>query len=123
MIPQAPGPVLVGELARRGIGVPPTIVLSACSTGRRTLEDSVEPSSLAAGFLSEGAGEVIASLWNVNSEGTAHFMTEFYRALRDGATTSLALRAAMKSLARSSTFSHPYYWAPFSRFIRVSSKG
>lgn len=119
VIPDVPGPVVLRNLAGQGFRIPPIVVLSACSTGKRSLEDSAGPDSLATGFLLEGSGEVIASLWNVNSEGAKEFMTEFYRGLGDGRTTGTALRRAMRRLAHSNRFSHPYYWATFARFIRA----
>ena len=117
VFPDAAEPVTVKDLLARGFRVPPTVVLSACATGRRTLEDTAAPDSLAAAFLVEGSAEIIASLWDVDSDATTELMTGFYRNLSGG--SGKALQAAMAALAKSGRFSHPHYWAMFTRFIHV----
>jgi hypothetical protein len=118
VIPGISGPVLFRALAPQGEEIAPTVILSACSTGRRDLQDSAGASSFATRILLEGSAQVIASLWNVDSEAAAEFMSEFYRRLGTGPTGGQALQSAMQSLAKSGRFSHPYYWAMFTRFVR-----
>jgi len=118
VIPGLSGPVMLPALAKEGIRLPPTIILSTCSTGRPDLEDSAGGSSFATRILLEGSSQVIASLWNVDSDAAAEFMSEFYSRLGLEPSTGQALQAAMQNLAKSGRFSHPYYWAMFARFIR-----
>jgi tetratricopeptide (TPR) repeat protein len=118
MLPGSSTPTGVEDLKRLGFRPPPTVVLSGCSTGERIENESFGPGSLATAFLLEGSAEVIASLWSVNSESTADFMAEFYRHLSSEGSPA-ALQAAMRLLQRSGRYSHPYYWATFTRFIRA----
>jgi CHAT domain-containing protein len=67
--------------------------------------------SLADGFLSQGAGSVIGTLWSVSDAATAELMESFYRGLSRDAGSSAALRAAQRELIGSRRFSDPYYWA------------
>jgi tetratricopeptide (TPR) repeat protein len=100
--------------------LPPTIVLSACSTGRNTARevDTGRPDSLATAFLLKGSAEVIASLWDVDSQSSEAMMKSFYSHLRSEGDTGDALQLAANELRRSAAFAHPYYWAAFTRFIR-----
>ncbi len=90
------------------------VTLSACrSAGSRTYagEGLV---GLAWAFLSAGAGNVVAGLWNVEDASTSDLMEELYRSLRQDLSPAEALRAAKLRLLRSETaYRKPYYWAPF----------
>jgi CHAT domain-containing protein len=119
-----PGSKKPGDLLQWGGGQmrsPRTVVLSACSTGRgtATVPDAGSPESLATAFLLKGSGEVIASLWDVDSLATEELMRGFYEQLRKGGDTGRALQAAMAGLRRTGRFSHPHYWAAFARFVRT----
>jgi len=93
-------------------------VLSACLTNigpERPLEAGV---TLASGFLTAGARQVVASHWEVADNSTAKLMEEFFRewkALR--ATTPFAAGTAMqearKKLRQDPRFASPMHWAPF----------
>jgi CHAT domain-containing protein len=100
--------------------IPASIVLSACSSGRRDQEDTDlgSPESLASSFLEKGSREVIASLWDVDSGATEVFMRRFYSHLHATLDSGSALALAQEDLRRSGRFSHPYYWAGFTRFVR-----
>jgi hypothetical protein len=101
--------------------MPPSVVLSACSTGYRAAEDQSDigsPESLASAFLEKGSAEVIASLWDVDSGATEAFMRSYYHHLRLSGDSGSALQAAAEDLRHSSRFSHPYYWAAFTKFVR-----
>lgn len=85
------------------------VVLSACETGLKS-----EEGGLVRGFLNAGARQVLATLWPVKDRWTARLMASFYRAhLRQGLSTSAALREAQRELLESSHGSSPYYWAGF----------
>ena len=60
------------------------VVLSACRTARGRVLAGEGVQSLARAFLHAGARSVVASLWNVNDEGTASLMESFYRGLAHG---------------------------------------
>jgi len=64
-------------------------------------------------FLRAGAHNVIGALWEVSDVSTPGLMDELYSELEKGKTPEAALRAAKLSLLKSSTYSKPFYWAPF----------
>jgi CHAT domain-containing protein len=72
---------------------------------------SSEVIGLTRGLLSAGCSSIVASLWTVSDESTAHLMADFYRQFQSGAEPAVALRAAMLGLR--SRYDHPYYWAAF----------
>jgi CHAT domain-containing protein/uncharacterized protein HemY len=87
------------------------LVLSACQTAQG---DDRAALGLAGVALRSGARSTVASLWMVNDESTANFMSQFYRELlKQGATKAEALRQAQIYLLRQPEYNHPYYWAPF----------
>jgi len=61
---------------------------------------------------------LVASLWKVDAEATAKFMTEFYNQLHQGKTPSEALQSAQIQLIHNADkeMNHPYYWAGFLLF-------
>ncbi len=63
------------------------------------------------GLLFAGAQGILVSLWDVHDQGTAEFMTAFYRRLQAAQNKADALQAAMKEVREKQP--HPYYWAPF----------
>jgi CHAT domain-containing protein len=117
------------------------IVLSACQTGvGGTLGNGEEILGFGYQLQRAGARSAIASLWSVDDGGTQALMTAFYTALSQGQSKAEALQQAQLALiqndqtvltqvqrgigvqaaddtARSgplpSSYSHPYYWAPF----------
>jgi len=118
------------------------VVLSACETGLSgSAQDGTEISGISGYFLYRGAKSVMASLWNVNDASTALMMQQFYKHLASGMTKAEALQAVQQDFIQGkltakdaparadvevrvepgtratqsqlSTFSHPYYWAPF----------
>ena len=98
-----------------GMSMPAELVtLSGCSTGVSVVSGADELVGLVRGVLSAGARSLLATLWNVNDQSTAIFMTSFYRHLldaRDRVDKAGALRRAMLELRE--TNPHPYHWAPF----------
>lgn len=87
------------------------VVASGCETMRGKDYSGWGVHSLADGFLSQGAGSVIGTLWSVSDAATAALMDSFYRHLHGGDGSSAALRAAQLELIASRRFSEPYYWA------------
>jgi CHAT domain-containing protein len=94
-------------------------VLSACSTGRDADVESLEPESLAKGFLFGGAKQVVAAMWDTDSAATSRFMTLFYSFLAQGRTSSDSLREAAYQIRRQRGWANPYYWASFSLFVQT----
>jgi CHAT domain-containing protein len=116
------------------------LVLSACETAVGTEEAELGFAGLA---VKMGAKSVLASLWQVDDEGTLGLMSEFYRqlSLQDQTIKTEALRQAQLAMLRGEvrienghlttvrgsielpkevtgnigdlTFSHPYFWAAF----------
>jgi CHAT domain-containing protein/Tfp pilus assembly protein PilF len=112
--------------AREIIGVPlraELVTLSACRTaGARTFagEGLV---GLTWAFLSSGAGNVVAGLWNVEDASTAELMADLYHGLAQGQRPAEALRQAKLDLRRSNpAYGKPYYWAPFMIYTRGASR-
>jgi len=87
------------------------VIISGCETLRGKDYTGWGVRSLADGFLSQGVGSVIGTLWNVSDAATAELMDGFYRGLHRGAGSSAALQAAQRELIASRRFSDPYYWA------------
>ncbi len=89
------------------------MTLSACQTALGKLVTGEGMVGLTQAFFFAGASSVVASLWNVNDEATARFMSLFYGHLGDGLSRAEALRLARVDLRRDERYRHPYYWAPY----------
>jgi tetratricopeptide (TPR) repeat protein len=87
------------------------VTLSACESGVTGLSVGDEVLGLTRGLLAAGCSTIVASLWTVSDESTAHLMADFYRHLRAGSEPAAALRSSM--LALRPKCDHPYYWAAF----------
>ncbi|AUT00313.1 hypothetical protein CLI64_07900 [Nostoc sp. CENA543] len=86
------------------------VVLSACDTGGGTITgDGVI--GLSRSLITAGVPSVIVSLWSVNDNSTAFFMSEFYRHLQKNPDKAVALRQAM--LTTKQKYNHPFDWAAF----------
>jgi CHAT domain-containing protein len=95
------------------------VTISACrSAGARTYagEGLV---GLTWAFLTSGAKNVIAAVWNVDDASTAVLMDDLYERLARGEAAADALRQSkLALLASSSAYRKPYYWAPFLTYSR-----
>jgi len=115
------------------------LTLSACSTAKGdTANDGLEMDSLGMVAQQKDAEAVLATLWDVNDTSTSHIMSDFYaRWVKDPSIGKAeALRQAQlallhgnsssqtptgrgvqfadqKTAPRSTSYAHPYYWAPF----------
>jgi CHAT domain-containing protein len=88
------------------------VVISGCETMRGRDYAGWGVRSLADGFLTQGAGSVMGTLWSVSDDATAVLMSAFYRELSgNGGNSSHALYVARRELIASPRFKHPYYWA------------
>jgi CHAT domain-containing protein len=113
------------------------VILSACDTGTSGKNsDNLEVAGISHYFMQGGAKAVIASLWKVNDPATARFMQQFYKHLKAGMTKAQAIQRVQQEFIQgksgtkaerdrsdstpissdpqtSSSYAHPYYWAPF----------
>jgi CHAT domain-containing protein len=94
------------------------VTLSGCATGLNVVTAGDELLGLIRGLLYAGAHSLLLTLWDVHDRSTAEFMSSFYRRLQEGQDKATALQGAMHELR--SRFPHPYYWAPFALFGKVS---
>ena len=87
------------------------IILSACETAVGDDETSM---GLAGAAVQAGARSVIGSLWQVNDEGTAELMRQFYQRYSAGRSRSEALREAQLALiGGGGANADPNIWAAF----------
>ncbi|SPE42245.1 conserved hypothetical protein [Candidatus Sulfopaludibacter sp. SbA3] len=95
-------------------------VFSACATEGLENSAAADPESLVFAFLRSGVPQVIATRWNIDSAATATFMAAFYEALTMGKAVDVALEAAAASIRTRAETSHPYYWAGFRLYGKIS---
>ena len=95
------------------------IVLSACSTATPAQDelDTVHPLSLANQLMAQGAGEIVATYWEIENEAAITFMSRFYQALTVKYDVGSAMLSAIRSLADTKRYRHPYYWSVFSHLV------
>jgi CHAT domain-containing protein len=93
------------------------VVLSACQTA---IGDNIRGEGvvgLTRGFFQAGTSRLVASLWSVADDSTAHLMQQFYRNyLDEGMTSAQALRSAQLQMWQDETnptWRNPYYWSAF----------
>jgi len=93
------------------------VVLSACETGRAEATHANEILGMVRGLLYAGAGTLVLSYWEVDSDATALWMRTFYDAALSRPMPEAA-RAALLKVKGNSAYSHPYYWAAFAMIGR-----
>ncbi len=99
------------------------VVLSGCDTGDGDIRAGEGVQGLRRAFQEAGAGAVIASLWQVEDEAAASWMSALYRAhFVQGLGAAQAVRAANRTVlaARKAKgqSTHPFHWASFSAVER-----
>ena len=87
------------------------VVLSACETGRGSINLLGRVIGLQDAFKMAGTQSILMSLWKVPDESTALLMTKFYEALLNGHNRHEALKIARKKI--SEIYPDPYYWGAF----------
>lgn len=85
--------------------------LSGCSTGLNVVSGGDEILGLARGLICAGAQSALLSLWDVQDQSTAEFMSMFYKRMETSQNKAQAVRDAALELRKS--LAHPYFWAPF----------
>jgi len=88
------------------------VTLSACQTSLGQLLQGEGMLGLTRAFLIAGSSSVISSLWNIDDEGSAYFMKNFYEIwLSSKLDKRDALRRTKIKLLNESV--SPCFWAPF----------
>lgn len=88
------------------------VVLSACETGLGDIDGNEGVYGLQRAFKIAGAKYIIMSLWKVNDQTTAEFMTAFYTQwLKKGLDIPKAFQNAQNSIK--SKYPEAYHWAGF----------
>jgi len=90
---------------------PPLVVMSACQSALgRVFEGGTF--GVARTWTTAGAGQVVASLWNVSDNATYRLMTRFAAALEEGKAPELAMQAAQLRTIKEYP-DDPKMWASF----------
>ncbi len=99
------------------------VVLSACETAlgdslivNPEREEGVEINALSYYFLTGGAKIIMASLWQVDDNGTSELMQQFYAKLSQSnqtLTKAEALQKVQLEFIKNLELKHPHYWSPF----------
>jgi CHAT domain-containing protein len=89
----------------------PLVVMSACQTALgRVFEGGTF--GVARTWTNAGAGQVVASLWNVSDRATYRLMTRFVTGLQQGKAPELAMQAAQLATIKNYP-DDPKMWASF----------
>ncbi|MFN6462811.1 MAG: CHAT domain-containing protein [Nostoc sp. DedVER02] len=87
------------------------LVLSACQTATG---DSRAALGLAGAAVRAGARSTIASLWQIDDESTAMFVSAFYRELKSGKITKAeAVHRAQLQLLKHPNYKAPSFWSAY----------
>ena len=93
------------------------VTLSACQTAGSRTYYGEGLTGFSWAFLSAGARNVVAGLWEVDDRATASLMTGFYDELSSGLPPVGALRRAkLRLMASGGAYRKPRYWAAFETF-------
>jgi CHAT domain-containing protein len=103
------------------LGVPLTanlVTVSACRGVGARAYSGVGMVGFAWGFLTAGAHQVVAGLWDVNDRSTATLMDGMYGGIAGGLDVAAALRRAQLALAHAEGGARkPFHWAAFSAYL------
>ncbi|MFP5271207.1 CHAT domain-containing protein [Coleofasciculus sp.] len=90
------------------------VVLSGCRTGLGKQIKGEGLIGLTGGLMYAGAERVVVSLWSVDDQATAAFMSQFYQGvLKQNLPPAKALREAQLAILKQPRWQNPYYWAAF----------
>jgi CHAT domain-containing protein len=90
------------------------VVLSACQTGLGSQLKGEGIIGLTRGLMYAGGERLLLSLWNVDDNATAEFMTIFYQLmLEKNLNPAQALKETQLMMQNSTEYNHPYYWSAF----------
>lgn len=94
-------------------------VLSACETGKGTIDNNEGVLGLQRAFKTAGVDKLIISLWKVDDKATRLLMEQFYKNYLDGEPIVKALKNAQLYLRNylnkdgEKIYSSPYFWGSF----------
>ncbi len=88
-------------------------MLSACDSGVGSLVVGEGVMGLPHAMFLAGNVNTVLTLWPVDDEATAEFVTGFFRRLKAGQPAAQALAATKRDFLRHPKYAHPAYWAPF----------
>lgn len=106
------GYLTIGEAASLNLDAQ-MVCLSACQTGLGEVKKGEGMVGLSRAFMVAGSKNVGVTLWCVDDEATAEFMTRMYKKVKSGMSYSEAYRKVKNEFRNSDEYSHPYYWAAF----------
>jgi CHAT domain-containing protein len=89
------------------------VVISGCDTQRGKYYKGSGMRSMTRGFLTQGAGSVIGTLWPVDDIATAKFMSIFYAKLKITGNSAQALQQAQITFSQLGRYRNPLNWAGF----------
>jgi len=89
------------------------VTLSACNSNIGGFDPGAKYSSLSRAFAKAGAPSILASMWQVDDDGTRDTMGLFYKHLAAAEPKAEALRRTQLALMRNPKFAHPYFWSAF----------
>jgi len=90
------------------------VVLSACDTANGEHVPGEGLLGLSHAFMAAGSQRVLGTLWKVDDEATAVWMSMFYRDLKESGSPAESLQRAQMQMAADPRWHSPYYWAGFS---------
>ncbi len=111
-ISEEDGYLTIGEAAILNLNAN-MVCLSACQTGLGEIKKGDGMVGLSRAFMVVGAKNVGVTLWCVDDEATAEFMTRMYKKVQSGMTYAEAYRKVKNEFRNSDEYNHPYYWAGF----------
>lgn len=106
------GYLTIGEAATLNLSAQ-MVCLSACQTGLGEVKKGEGMVGLSRAFMVAGAKNVGVTLWCVDDEATARFMSKMYRWVNSGLSYPDAYRRVKNEFRTSDDYNHPYYWAAF----------
>ena len=89
------------------------VCLSACQTGLGEIKKGEGIVGLSRAFMVAGSRNVGVTLWSVDDEATAEFMSQMYKKVKGGMSYAEAYRKVKNEFRSSDEYNHPYYWAAF----------
>ncbi|MBO4640158.1 MAG: CHAT domain-containing protein [Treponema sp.] len=109
---QDDGYLTIGEACSLNLNAQ-MVCLSACQTGLGEIKKGEGMVGLSRAFMVAGSKNVGVTLWCVDDEATAEFMTRMYKKVKSGMSYSEAYRKVKNEFRNSDEYKHPYYWAAF----------
>jgi CHAT domain-containing protein len=97
------------------------VVLSACETAVGHSDNIIGVSSLSRAFMIAGAKSTIASLWEVDDEGTKAFFDSFYQKAKTDDNYAEVFKQTQREIYNKTKEEkdHPLFWAGFAFFGSV----